>query len=598
MAYLSKSDFKVAQSCITKLYYKKMRYPTPATDDGYLELLAEGGYMVGKLAQLLYPDGVEVKTEKGTPFAINETKEYLKSENITLFEAAIESNGKLIRIDVLVKKGNVFQLIEVKSKSWDSGKPPKPHEIKEYLEDVAFQTMVLREAYPDASVIPYLFLPDKAKRTTLDGLNGMFSIKRMETQSSTFKSYDVTFNGDPQLLLTDDIMTLVDVSKEVDKLMPAILQNSKIYLESLAPELHKIESQIAVGCKFCEYTDPTKNGFHECWGDLATADKHVLQMSHVGNFNRKGEIDSLILERKVSISDVPVELVLDKYNNRAYYQRTKSAEWVSKEFRSAVNGIRYPIHFIDFETSRMAIPYHKGMRPYENIAFQWSCHTLKEKGGELSHSEWINVSDGFPNFEFAKSLMDTIKLEGSFMMWATHENTVLRDIYYQMEEYGYSNQKLWNWLSSIIKFDKGDSGRFIDMNRMTLDHYFHPSMKGRTSIKVTLPAVLKQTKSEKIASWLKSFSPGIDLLHYDENGGIQNPYDFLPTLEFVEDAEKVKDGTGAMRAYQEMLYGLNKGNADIKDEWMSALLRYCKLDTLAMAIIWEHWNDIIDGKSF
>ena len=36
----------------------------------------------------------------------------------------------------------------------------------------------------------------------------------------------------------------------------------------------------------------------------------------------------------------------------------------------------YPLHFIDFETSMVAIPFNKGRRPYEGIAFQFSHHRL------------------------------------------------------------------------------------------------------------------------------------------------------------------------------------------------------------------------------
>src|SRR5690606_4271690 len=32
----------------------------------------------------------------------------------------------------------------------------------------------------------------------------------------------------------------------------------------------------------------------------------------------------------------------------------------------------FPLHFIDFETTMVAIPFHKGRRPYEQIAFQFS----------------------------------------------------------------------------------------------------------------------------------------------------------------------------------------------------------------------------------
>jgi len=53
MKYLSKSDFKVAQTCATKLYYKKNKYSSLNEENDYLNLLADGGFMIGKLAPLL-----------------------------------------------------------------------------------------------------------------------------------------------------------------------------------------------------------------------------------------------------------------------------------------------------------------------------------------------------------------------------------------------------------------------------------------------------------------------------------------------------------------------------------------------------------------
>ena len=54
---LSKSDFKVARSCATKLYYKELGYPSRMDDDPFLALLADGGYIVEAIAKLLHPDG-------------------------------------------------------------------------------------------------------------------------------------------------------------------------------------------------------------------------------------------------------------------------------------------------------------------------------------------------------------------------------------------------------------------------------------------------------------------------------------------------------------------------------------------------------------
>lgn len=55
---LSKSDFKVARDCPTKLFYKESgNYASVRDDDPYLALLAQGGYMIEQLAKAHYPLG-------------------------------------------------------------------------------------------------------------------------------------------------------------------------------------------------------------------------------------------------------------------------------------------------------------------------------------------------------------------------------------------------------------------------------------------------------------------------------------------------------------------------------------------------------------
>ncbi len=74
-----------------------------------------------------------------------------------------------------------------------------------------------------------------------------------------------------------------------------------------------------------------------------------------------------------------------------------------------------------------------------------------------------------------------------------------------------------------------------------------------------------------------------------------NPYDTLPALPFgnpdeEETEEVVTEGAGAMRAYQEMLYGVSRHNEVLKEQWRRLLLQYCELDTAAMVMVWAHWT--------
>jgi hypothetical protein len=67
-----------------------------------MKMLAEGGYVVGKLAQLLYP-GIEVQ-EDNTELALQRTAELLAQHTVTIHEAALRSGQKLIRVDILKKR--------------------------------------------------------------------------------------------------------------------------------------------------------------------------------------------------------------------------------------------------------------------------------------------------------------------------------------------------------------------------------------------------------------------------------------------------------------------------------------------------------------
>ena len=89
--YLTKSRFKLAVECPTKLYYtgKHTEYRNLKQEDTFLQALADGGFQVGKMATMLYPKGIEV-TARTNDQAEAETARLLSShDQIVLFEPAI-----------------------------------------------------------------------------------------------------------------------------------------------------------------------------------------------------------------------------------------------------------------------------------------------------------------------------------------------------------------------------------------------------------------------------------------------------------------------------------------------------------------------------
>jgi len=97
--YLTKSRFKLAVECPTKLYYsgKRDTYSDVTADNEFLAMLAEGGYQVGELAKYLYQEGIEIKS-KSNAEAEAQTNEHLKKPNVVLFEPAIRVGNFLFEL--------------------------------------------------------------------------------------------------------------------------------------------------------------------------------------------------------------------------------------------------------------------------------------------------------------------------------------------------------------------------------------------------------------------------------------------------------------------------------------------------------------------
>jgi len=361
---------------------------------------------------------------------------------------------------------------------------------------------------------------------------------------------------------------------------------------------------LSVNCRSCEYrAEPgaadARDGFKECWGPLADASPHILDMYHVSGIGGRGGpvVNGLVSRGFTALADLDETdlakadgsvgpLALRQRLQREYALRGE--ESIGEELPRLLRSHGYPLHFIDFETSRVAVPYHAGMRPYEQVAFQWSCHTIREPVEAAEHSEWINTEDAYPNFEFAQSLMQQLGDRGTVYTWSHHERSVLTDILRQMNHYGRLDHQLGAWLDAITT-GTGQL-RIVDLYTLAKDHYFHPLMKGRLSIKFVLPAVWNANAALHADPLFERY------YRVEPDGRPADPYKTLPPLPFPDEEEGdddetvVVDGTGAMRAYQEMLYGVSRNYAARKDSWRQLLLQYCELDTAAMVMIWKHWR--------
>jgi hypothetical protein len=586
--YLTVSDLRLALSCPTKLFYQKAGYKATREMDSYSYCFGDGSLVLRKIAQLLYPQGVAIADGDRA------LQHLLADQSAVVFDCCLRSQHKQAVIDILQRQQDTLHIIAPKARTFDS----KHHRVfrnkrtgevngdwRHTIEEVAWQKWILSELLASCSQLKIacaLLLPDRHKPCGIDNLLQQFTLRSPAHEG---EQPTVDFVGDRLQLQQNHFLTLVDISPEVEEVLPALQAKAQPYLEWVSQELRRPRSPLGKHCRDCEF----KEGFKECWGALAEVQPHIFDLYQMGRLTSNGEplVNQLIHQGKVSLYDVPLEELTDSnYSDRQLVQITytqKNQEWRSPQLAQVLEKFSYPLHFIDFETARLLIPPTAQLRPNEQIAFQWSCHTLYAPDTPPSHSDWLDTTNPFPNLEFAQSLMTHLNSPqhqgGTIFTWGTHEASVLRDIQRQMTVYGYHRPSLKHWLEQISR-----KSVLVDMDALTRQHYFHPLMKHRTSLKWVVSAIWSTNPYLHHIPYLRE-------LYCEEQGQILSPYATLPKLQLDphQPAIAITDGTGAMLNYLEIMYGSTSSHPKSRQVRRQLLRQYCRMDTLAMVIVWLHW---------
>ncbi|MDT8394802.1 MAG: DUF2779 domain-containing protein [Bacteroidales bacterium] len=653
--YLTKSRFKLALECETKLFYThKAEYCDRKIEDAFLEALAEGGFQVGELARCYYPEGVRVE-EMDAAAALRKTNELLELENVVVFEAAAKFQNLFARIDILKKQGNNLQLIEVKSKSFDGTDQSdmlnkKTPEIaakwRLYVYDVAFQKLILRRAFPHHEVHAWLMLSDKNRVATVDGLNQLFRIVKENGRARVVADADIDKDKLGEKILVevqvDDIIQNIYDGYDFPERDDMSFENWVYYLAEQYGKDEKIPPQLAKKCKECEFRCPEdvtdkKDGLKECWSEVLAWDEDDFEkpaMLDIWNFRKK---DALITEGKLFMEDLTKADIGFKPSQQQGLSATER-QWVQIEktlhhdktpyldvegLKNEIRSWKYPLHFIDFETTALAIPFYKNFHPYEGVAFQFSHHQVEADGSIAHAGEFIHLERGkFPNFEFVRALKAQLENDqGTIFRYHNHENTYLNIIYRQLSATAASavpdRQELMDFIRSITHHNKEKEKicgprDMVDLYEMVKRYYYHIDMGGSISLKYVLPAVLNSSEylQKKYSAPIYGNNNGIPSLNYnnwtwirfDEDGKVKNPYDILPPLfealtdeqlsTLMTDENYLKEGGAAMMAYARMQFS---EMTDLEFEKLRAgLLKYCELDTFAMVLLWEYFANAVE----
>ena len=646
MKVLSKSRFKLGLSCPNKLYFfGDSSYKNKEEDNSFLAALAEGGFQVEALSRLLYSGGHFIDAPHGAyQQAYEQTLELLKLDEVIIYEAAFLYDGLFVMTDILIKKGNRIKLIEVKAKSFDSTKSDTfigargniRSSWRPYLFDIAFQTHVAKKCLPNLDFVPFFLMADKSKVATIDGLNQRFRLPN---------NGDVRQDIDIRITTEEAHKTSVLSEINVSSLVNAIINDEFKYTEDLffskAVSILKKSYQAKTypnwptnysRCKSCEFKidDDTKDkgfksGFEYCfskqhqWSSLDFKRPNIFEI-----WNFRGQ--KLLEQNRFFLNELTQDdfKVIDEPNamssrERRWVQVQRTLNPHSKPYveldglKKEMESWTFPLHFIDFETSAVALPFNKGRHPYEQVAFQFSHHIYHTDGTIEHSSEYINTNAGeFPNFKFIEALKNSLKNDkGTIFRFGTHENSILNAIKDQLESSNHPNKADLIGFIKTIATPRNDESEpwvasrpMVDLRVVILDYYYNPLTKGSNSIKAVLPAILNsctflKKKYTRPISEINMTSLNFEGHHrwiQFDNTEVKNPYSLLPPIfvendqeqlnQFISGLETISDGGAALTAYSKLQF--TDMSIEERQIIKKSLLKYCELDTLAMVMIFEH----------
>ena len=664
MRYLTKSRFKQALECPTKLFYTKKasEYANISNEDSFLQSLAEGGFQVGELAKFYFHDNpieekitIETRDEDK---AIAETNDMLIREGrVVIAEAAFKYKNLFVRVDILVKEDNKISIYEVKAKSWDVEKDSffdkKKSKITSswhpYVYDIAFQKYVVSNSLQKGDVKAYLTLVNKSSETDLDGLNQYFTIEKIDG-NTVVKVKDGLRRSD-----LGKVKLLIDknVDDECFKIHNEFPVKTDLGEEIIFTDFvqrcsdmyeNNIRTQVSIGkkCKDCQFKNikntDLKSGFNECWLSQTNLTERQINDESLsteiwgggaGSRSLSGELikKNIYLLKDVDEDDVASKVSSSTYDGLSPLERrmeqinrvkeNTSESYFDKDgLKEQMDTWNYPLHMIDFETSSVALPFFKGMKPYETLAFQFSHHTIDKDWNIKHENQYICFErNTFPNFEFVRKLKDAVgDGEGTIFRYHNHENTTLNKIREQLllsDEF--DKVDLISFID-LITHDKKQNrkGRrdMVDLFKLVTAYYYSPHAKGSNSIKAILPAIIKESDFLQQKYGVKGLY-GSDLeissLNFENHcwitDGLTNPYKTLPqvfpdydndvidSVEPIETLKELSDGGAALTAYNYLQY--SNVSEEQREYLQQALFKYCELDTMAMVMIMEAWREMI-----
>jgi len=480
---ISKSRFTDYLECpklgYMSCYRDRFKHLADPLDWMAMHLIGEGNRL-GQLARERFPGGRLIGYVFDLARARADTALAMRDDSCEyLFEGAFACEGLLCRVDVLRKvEEGVVDLIEVKATN-----AVKP----DHLADVGFQLAVLEGA-------------------------------GLRVRSAHLMHFDPEYvhpGGDrydlDALFATDDV---------TDKARSWVRENRDPLLLAMQADLAQGEPPrvpIRYGCRECVY-------YRQACAPAAP--EHPV--FELGN-DRGGLLAALDAAGIEDLRDVPDDFPGLADGHRLVLEAVRSRELAldCPGFEALAQELVYPLWFLDFETYMPGLPIFAGMRPWQQIPFQWSLH-VQEEDGIVRHAEFLKADGSDPRRAFAEALLAAVGDVGSIVVYNKGmESTRLREL----------ARDLPDLAEGLCALD----ARIVDLLPIVRQSCYHVDFHGSRSLKVITPVLAPHLSYEELA---------------------------------------LKAGMQAMQAY-EVITDPSTPEAE-REQLRADLLKYCSLDTLAM----------------
>ncbi|MGD9970160.1 MAG: DUF2779 domain-containing protein [Sulfuricurvum sp.] len=492
---LSKSLYTRGIQCPKSLWLKKYHPEVLTPPDASAQARFETGNIIGDLACSLFPNGREIPyLEKNFAGMAELTREWMDEGLKTIYEATFIHDGIVVMVDILRVTADGVEIYEVKSST----------EVKDiYLHDVSIQRYVLE------------CCGFCVHRCCVVHINGDYVRSKELDISELFK--------------------IVDVSEAIETLMSGVPKHLAQFEDALSDRDNEPAIEIGKQCK-----NPYEcNAMHYCWKvQRNIPDYSIFNIFNLGSKNQIELYDQGI----VRIEDIPDAYKMTPTQSQKVEnwkaQRTHIDRHAIREFLSTLT---YPIYHLDFETFQQVIPQWSGIKPYQQIPFQYSLH-IEYADGTLEHREFLAPEGEDPRHLLALQLIRDIPTDVTVLAYnMSFEKGVIEKLAQSFPDLAEPLRAVHaNLRDLMVPFQKG--------------YYSAPAMMGSYSIKYVLPALVPQME------------------------------------EAYRKLEGVHNGGEAMNAYA----NLSSLEPQERENIRRALRAYCRLDTLAMVKVHQKLREVTE----